>query len=80
MIDGRANRSCLIKVEVDGKALLLAKDLEMKAELIALIDHYRWRVDLFFKWLKSILGCRHLMAESHEGVVIQFYSALIAAL
>ena len=70
----------VVKVEVDGKPLLLATDLEMEAELIALIYRYRWQVELFFKWLKSILGCRHLMAESPEGVAIQIYSALIAAL
>ena len=60
--------------------LLLATDLEIQAELIALIYRYRWQIELFFKWLKSILGCRHLMAESPEGVAIQIYSALIAAL
>ena len=65
---------------VDGKELLLATDLEIEAELIALIYRYRWQIELFFKWLKSILGCRHLMAESPEGVAIQIYSALIAAL
>lgn len=70
----------VVKVEVDGKTLLLATDLEMEAELIALIYRYRWQVELFFKWLKSILGCRHLMAESPDGVAIQIYSALIAAL
>ena len=61
----------VVKVEVDGKTLLLATDLEMEAELIALIYRYRWQVELFFKWLKSILGCRHLMAESPDGVAIQ---------
>jgi hypothetical protein len=70
----------VVKVEVDGHTLLLATDLEMEAELIALIYRYRWQVELFFKWLKSILGCRHLMAESPDGVAIQIYSALIAAL
>ena len=70
----------LVKVEVDGKELLLATDLEIEAELIALIYRYRWQIELFFKWLKSILGCRHLMAESPEGVALQIYSALIAAL
>ena len=70
----------VVKVEVDGKALLLATDLGLEAELIALIYRYRWQIELFFKWLKSILGCRHLMAESPEGVAIQIYSALIAAL
>lgn len=46
----------------------------------SLIYHYRWQVELFFKWLKCILGCRHLLAESPEGVTIQIYCALIAAL
>ena len=70
----------VVKVEVDGKELLLATDLEIEAELIALIYRYRWQIELFFKWMKSILGNRHLMAESPEGVAIQTYSALIAAL
>jgi len=30
--------------------------------------------------MKSILGCRQLMAESPKGVAIQIYCALIAAL
>jgi hypothetical protein len=70
----------VVKVEVDGKSLLLATDLEIEAELIALIYRYRWQIELFFKWMKSILGNRHLMAESPEGVAIQTYCALIAAL
>ena len=70
----------VVKVEVDGKELLLATDLEIEAELISLIYRYRWQIELFFKWMKSILGNRHLMAESPEGVAIQTYSALIAAL
>lgn len=70
----------VVKVEVDGKELLLATDLEIEVELIALIYRYRWQIELFFKWMKSILGNRHLMAESPEGVAIQTYSALIAAL
>jgi hypothetical protein len=70
----------VVKVEVDGKELLLATDLEIEAELIALIYRYRWQIELFFKWMKSILGNRHLMAESPEGVAIQTYSTLIAAL
>lgn len=70
----------VVKVVVDGKELLLATNLVMEAELIALIYRYRWQIELFFKWMKSILGCRHLMAESPNGVAIQIYSALIAAL
>jgi hypothetical protein len=53
---------------------------ELSAELIAQIYRYRWQVELFFKWLKSILGCRHWFAESPDGVAIQVYTALIGAL
>lgn len=70
----------LVKVAVDGKELLLVTDLDIEAELIALIYRYRWQIELFFKWMKSILGNRHLMAQSPGGVAIQTYGALIAAL
>lgn len=53
---------------------------ELSAELIARIYRYRWQIELFFKWLKSILGCRHWFAESPHGVAIQIYTALIGAL
>jgi hypothetical protein len=70
----------VVKIEVDGKELLIVTDLELEAELISLIYRYRWQVELFFKWLKCILKCRHLLAESERGVAIQIYTALIAAL
>jgi len=61
--------------------LWLATDrLDLPAELIALAYHYRWTVELFFRWLKCILGCRHLLCESANGVAIQCYVALIASL
>lgn len=70
----------LVTVEVDGHTLQIVTDLDIEAELIALIYRYRWQVELFFKWLKCILGCRHLLAESSSGVTIQVYCALIGAL
>jgi len=50
------------------------------AELIGLIYRKRWQIELFFKWIKCILGCRHWLAESPRGVALQVYLALIAAL
>lgn len=61
--------------------LLLATDrLELEAELVALAYRYRWSVELFFRWFKCILGCRHLLSESANGVTIQVYLAVIASL
>jgi len=73
----------LVRVQTEASELLLVTDKpreELGAELIALIYRYRWRIELFFKWLKCILGCRHWLAESERGVALQIYCALIAAL
>jgi IS4 transposase len=54
--------------------------MDLPAETIALIYRYRWQIELFFRWFKCVLGCRHLMAHSVNGLTIQVYCALIASL
>jgi hypothetical protein len=58
---------------------LVTDRLDWAAELVALAYRYRWSVELFFRWLKSILGVRHLLSQSAEGVALQVYAALIAS-
>jgi hypothetical protein len=60
--------------------LLATNRLDLPAELVALGYRFRWTVELFFRWLKCILGCRHLLANSRDGVTIQVYLAIIASL
>jgi hypothetical protein len=63
------------------EVLLLATDrLDLDAELVALGYRFRWAVELFFRWFKCILGCRHLLANSRDGVTIQLYVGIIASL
>ena len=52
---------------------------ELSGELVALLYRQRWQVELFFRWIKCILGNRHWLAESQAGVTVQVYLALIAA-
>jgi hypothetical protein len=76
-------RRVVTVVADDGQEIMLVTNKpaeELSAQLIAKIYRYRWQIELFFKWLKSILGCRHWFAESAQGVAIQIYIALIAAL
>jgi len=76
--DGPEGR--LVRVEADGHIFLLFTNLEkLEAELVSLIYRYRWQIELFFKWIKCVLGCRHWMAESIEGLTLQIYCALIAS-
>jgi IS4 transposase len=41
------------------------------AETIALIYIYRWTIEIFFRFFKQILGCRHLLSHSQKGIEIQ---------
>jgi hypothetical protein len=71
------------QTDADGRpeVLLLATDrMDLDAELIALGYQFRWSVELFFRWFKCILGCRHLLSTCANGVEIQVYLALIASL
>ena len=73
----------LVRILGEQSQLLLVTDKEreeLSAELIGLIYRKRWQIELFFKWIKCILGCRHWLAESPRGVALQVYLALIAAL
>ena len=71
----------VVRLEAHGDVFLLITTREdLAAELIGLIYRQRWQIELFFKWIKTILNCRHWLAESPAGVTLQIYCVLIAAL
>ena len=59
---------------------LVTDRLDLDADLVALAYKYRWTVELFFRWFKCVLGCRHLLSTGRNGVTIQVYVALMASL
>lgn len=81
---GRPMRLVIVRVvERQGKAneLWLVTDrLDMDADLVALAYRYRWSIELFFRWLKCVLGARHLLSHKENGVALQMYAALIVSL
>ena len=63
------------------EVLLLATNcLDLEAEYVALGYRFRWTVELFFRWFKCILGCRHLLSTCQNGITIQLYLGIIASL
>jgi hypothetical protein len=54
--------------------------LDVPAEIIAILYCYRWTVEIFFRFFKHILGCRHLLSHDPVGIQIQTYCAIIACL
>ncbi len=71
------------KTDQDGQPAILTlvtDKMDLEAELIALAYRFRWQIEIFFRWLKCILGCRHLLSTCQNGVELQVYFALIASL
>jgi hypothetical protein len=60
--------------------ILVTNLLDVPAEIIVLLYRYRWLIELFFRWLKCVLSCRHLLSQDARGIQIQMYCALIACL
>ena len=54
--------------------------LEVPAEVIADIYRHRWTIELFFRFFKHVLGCRHLLSTARVGVEIQTCCVIIACL
>ena len=79
----RSTRVRVVWVQTPKEVLLLVTNQphkDMPAELVAALYRQRWQIELFFRWIKCILGCRHWLAESPRGVAIEIYLALIGAL
>lgn len=53
---------------------------ELSAEEVMELYRHRWQVEMFFRWLKCLVPCRHWFAQSQQGVTLQVYLALIEAL
>jgi hypothetical protein len=64
----------------DGVLRIATNLLDVPAEVIAFLYQRRWTIEIFFRFLKHILGCRHLLSTDPVGVEIQAYCAIIACL
>jgi DDE family transposase len=64
----------------DGMLRIATNLLDVPAEIIGFIYQRRWTIEIFFRFLKHILGCRHLLSTDPVGVEIQAYCAIIACL
>lgn len=64
----------------DGTLRVVTDLLDVPAEVIAFLYEYRWTIEVFFRFFKQILGCRHLLSTKSRGVEIQVYAAVICCL
>lgn len=64
----------------DGVLRIVTDLLDVPAQVIAFLYAYRWTIEIFFRFLKQILGCRHLLSTKQEGIQTQIYAAVICCL
>jgi hypothetical protein len=62
------------------KVILYTSLLDPPAEVIAAVYELRWAIELFFRFLKQVLGLKRLFSDRDEAVAIQVYCAVIASL
>ena len=64
-----------------GELLLIVTDrFDLEAETVATIYKYRWTIEIFFRFFKHVLGCRHLLSQNKNGIELQVYAAIIACM
>lgn len=60
-----------------GKSLVfLTNNFELPALIIALLYKSRWKVELFFKWIKQHLRIKHFYGTSDNAVKTQIWISI----
>jgi hypothetical protein len=59
---------------------LLSDLLDIAAASVGQLYQQRWKIELFFRWLKVSANFSHLCSHSKNGISLSFHVAVIAAL
>lgn len=78
--DSRRSKNGASGPSSDGYLRIVTNNLYAPAEIIAALYELRWTVELYFRVIKQLFGCRHLLSTKPEGVAIQIYMAIIACI
>lgn len=62
----------------DKTLVFLTNNFVLAAAEIALLYKYRWKIELFFKWIKQHLKIKSFWGTTSNAVKIQIYSAITA--
>ena len=64
----------------DKPVRLLTSLLDVPAHVVGQLYRWRWKIELFFRWLKVHANFEHLSSHSENGVAAGFYIAVIGVL
>lgn len=69
-------RVCYFDAETERTLIFLTNQLEIPALTVALIYRLRWRIELFFRWIKGHLRIKHYYGTSPNAVKTQIWIAI----
>jgi Transposase DDE domain/Domain of unknown function (DUF4372) len=72
----RMRRIKFYDVQNDRVLIFLTNNFELKATEIAQLYKHRWKIELFFKWIKQHLKIRSFWGRSENAVKIQIWIAI----
>jgi len=78
--DSRRSKNGASGPSSDGYLRIITSNLEVPAAIIAALYELRWTIELYFRIIKQLMGCRHLLSTQPNGVTIQIYLAIIACI
>lgn len=64
----------------DGTLRIATNLTDAPAHVIAFLYQYRWTLEVFIRFFKQVLGCRHLLSTRSQGIEIQIYAAVICCM
>jgi IS4 transposase len=79
-LDSRSRKDAISAPSSDGILRIVTNNLDIPAEIVAALYLLRWTIELYFRMIKQLLGCRHLLSHKPNGVTIQIYLAIIACI
>jgi len=62
--------------ELDKTMIYLTNNFQLSSETVAELYKNRWRVEIFFKWIKQNLSIKRFWGESENAVKTQIWSAI----
>lgn len=69
----------ILTFDEDGEEIrFLTNIFDIKAEEIMQLYRLRWKIELFFKWIKQNLKIKKWLGHNQNAIKIQIYSALIS--
>jgi len=78
-LDSRKRKDAIAAPSSDGILRIVTNNLDIPAEIVAALYLLRWTIELYFRMIKQLLGCRHLLCQT-DGVTIEIYLAIIACI